>query len=181
VVRGQEFRALARRDDGEPRGSAPVDHLADQRRLVAVRERVNDARIVRAAGEQGPCERVGFDVHHDDVLAVLAARERVADPGSGVAGRVDHDRDLGCGNQRLRVVGDERRAALRGLRERRRRPTLRGPSAARERGTRAIGREVGDRDDVDAGRVLRLREVHRAELSCADQADGERTPLGCAG
>ena len=77
----------------------------------------------------------------------------------------------------VRVVGDERRAVVRGVGERARRAALGGPSDARERRARARGREVGDRDDVDARRVLRLREVHRPELAGADQRDPERLAL----
>ena len=47
----------------------------------------------RAPREQRAGERVGLDVDHHDVLAVLAARERVADAGGRIAGRVDHDFD----------------------------------------------------------------------------------------
>ena len=37
--------------------------------------------------------------------------------------------------------------------------------------------EIGDADDVHAGRAARLGEEHRAELAGADQADGDR-PAG---
>ena len=41
-------------------------------------------------------------------------------------------------------------------------------------------REVGDADDVNAGRVLRLREIHRAELAGADEADAQGVAVGRA-
>ena len=78
------------------------------------------------------------------------------------------------------VVGDERRAGSCRLRERARAESLARPARARERRLRSIGREVGDRDDVNAGRVLRLREVHRAELAGADQPDAKGTAFGGA-
>jgi len=90
-----------------------------------------------------------------------------------MAGGVDDDGDLGGGDQRQRIVGDVRRPVCPGRGERARRIPLGGPAGARERRPGALGREVGDADDVDARRVLRLREVHRAELARADQSDGE--------
>jgi hypothetical protein len=54
VILGQVFRALAGGDDVEARGAAPVDHLADERRLVAIRERVHDVVLARAAGKEWP-------------------------------------------------------------------------------------------------------------------------------
>ena len=146
VVLGQVLRALAGGDDLEARGAAPVDHLADQRRLVAVRERIDDAGLARALREQRAGERVGLDVDHHDVLAVRAARERVADARGRIAGRVDDDLDLGRGDQRGRVVGDVASCrCLRRVGDRARGVALGCPAGARQRRARALGREVGDR------------------------------------
>jgi hypothetical protein len=79
VVLGQVLRALARGDHLESRRAAPVDHLADERGLVAVRERIHDAGLAGTRSEERTGERVGLDVDHHDVLAVRAARERMAD------------------------------------------------------------------------------------------------------
>ena len=128
VVLGQVLRALAGGDHLEPRGAAPVDHLADQRRLVAVGERVDDAGLPRAPREQRARERVGFDVDHHDVLAVRAAGEHVTDARRRMAGRVDDDLDLRRGNERERVVGDEGGAGLRGGGERSRPHSVAAPS-----------------------------------------------------
>ena len=57
-----------------------------------------------------------------------------------------------------------------GLGERSRGKALRCPAGACQCRAGAIGREIGDPDDVNAGRVLRLRQVHRAEFAGADQA-----------
>jgi len=61
VVRGQILRALAGGNDLEARRAAPVDQLADQGRLVAVRERVDDSRLPRTQRQQRPGQCVGFD------------------------------------------------------------------------------------------------------------------------
>ena len=169
MVLRQVLGALARGDDLEARGTAPVDHLADERRLVAVGERVDDARRARALGEQRSGERVGFDVHHHDVLAVTAAGEDVADAGGGVPGGVDHDLDLGRRDGGKRVVRDAGRAVTCGFDERARGDALGGPADSRKRCACASGLEVGHRDDVDSRRVLGLRQIHRAELAGADQ------------
>jgi hypothetical protein len=59
VIGGQVFRALAGGDDAETRGARPVHHLRCQRRLVAIGERIDHARLARFLGEQGSCQYVG--------------------------------------------------------------------------------------------------------------------------
>jgi hypothetical protein len=54
------------------------------------------------------------------------------------------------------------------------------PADAREVAARAVGREVGDADEVHARRARDLRQVHRAELAGADQADADRLAVGLA-
>ena len=93
--------ALARRNHLETAGARPIDVLADQRRLVAPGEAVNDARCLRLAGEQRTRQRIGLDVHHDDVLAVLDRFQRVHDPGLGNTGRLDDHLDAGMRDHRL--------------------------------------------------------------------------------
>src|SRR5205814_4450881 len=97
-----------------------------------------------------------------------------------IAGRVDDDVDLGRRDERTRIVGDVSGTGAPGFGERPRGEALRTPAGACQCGAGAIGREVGDADDVDARRVLRLREVHRAEFAGADQADFERPARGRA-
>ena len=86
-----------------------------------------------ALREQRAGQRVGLDVDHDHVLALRAAGEHVADPGGGMAGGVDDDRDLRRRDQRQRVVGDVRRPARGGRGEGARRVALCRPAGARER------------------------------------------------
>ena len=95
-------RALAGRDHLEAAGARPVDVLADQRRLVAPGEAVDHARGLGLAREQRAGERIGLDVDHDDVLAVLDRFDRVDDAGLGDAGRLDDHLDAGMRDQRLR-------------------------------------------------------------------------------
>ncbi len=93
-------------------GARPVDHFADQRRLIAIGERVDDARLRRAARKQRAGERIGLHVYHHDVLAVFAARERMAYAGGGAARRIDRDFDGVRPDHRERVVRDERGAGF---------------------------------------------------------------------
>ena len=54
VIGGQIFCALAGGDDAETGGARPVDHFGGQRRLIAVSERIDHARLPRLLGEQRP-------------------------------------------------------------------------------------------------------------------------------
>ena len=84
-------RALAGADHLEAGGARPVDMLADQRRLVAPGERIDDARGLGLARQQRPGHRVGLDIDHDDVLAVRdrrAAQCWMPAPGTPVASTI---------------------------------------------------------------------------------------------
>ena len=164
VVHRQVLGALARGDHLEPAGARPVDHLADQRRLVAVRQRVDDPGLARALAP----------------AAVRPARRPRRSPSR-----------CACGARSTRARGRCRPPASRWHRSRCRRPARR--SSARCRRTGAPSRSphrpsptrwsaslarAGLRSAIavtaHARRVPRLRQVHRAELAGADQADAER-------
>ncbi|KAG1244689.1 hypothetical protein G6F65_021656 [Rhizopus arrhizus] len=117
IRRGRmEFRqvlgAFARRHHFKAGGTRPVHHFADQGRLVAVGQRIHDARLARAARQQRAGQRVRFDVDHDDVFAVFAAGQHVADAGCGLAGGVDDDVDVGAGDDGVGVVAEKDLAVL---------------------------------------------------------------------
>ena len=103
---------LARGDDLKSRCARPVRHLADECRLVAVGERVDDTCITRAAREQRAGQGVRLHVDHHDVFAVLAAREDVTYAGSGTACRIHDDLDGARGDRGCRIITDERRAVV---------------------------------------------------------------------
>ena len=144
-------RALAGGDHLEAAGARPVDVLADQRRLVAPGEAVDDARGLRLARQQRTGERIGLHIDHDDVLAVRDRRERMADAGGRNAGRLDDHLDLGARDQRLGIVRDMGAAGLERVAERRRGRTHPAcQPAVLELSLRARDVEVGDADDVHA-------------------------------
>ncbi len=173
-------RALARRDHLETGGTRPIDMLADQRRLIAPGEAVDDARGLGLACEQRACHRVGLDVDHHDVLAVFNGLQRVGDAGLGNAGRLDDDLYVGMLDERFRIGGDVRAAALQRVVKRGCGILLRGPARAFELGAGPLDVEVSDRDDVHALGQPRLRQEHGAELARADQADGDGAVRGFA-
>ena len=112
MIRGKIFGAFAGGDHFKAGGARPVDHFADQGRLIAIGERVDDAGLRRAPREQGAGERVGFHVDHHDVLAVFAAGKCMAYAGRGAASGVDGDFDCIGFDDCQRVVGDESGAGL---------------------------------------------------------------------
>ena len=160
----QVLGALAGGDDGEAAGARPVDQLGDQRRLVAIGHRIDRPRRPRALGERRPGEHVRLDIDHDDVLAVLDRRQRMADAGGRVAGDLDHHLDIVARDCRDAVVGELAR----------RDPRL-VPADIPTGGAGAVRREIGDCRDPEPGRGRRLREEHRAELSGADDENPHRS------
>jgi hypothetical protein len=173
IVR-QPLVAASRGGHLEARGACPVDQLADQRRLVAVGEAVDHAGFGRAPGQQGAAEGVGLDRDHDHALAVAERLQRVLDGGDRIAGRLDHDVDLGMAHQGAPIVGQMRVALPTRLGERDGRRHVGLPAQPRQVFPRARRRKIGDAQEVDAGRRRDLREVHRAELAGADQANAQR-------
>ena len=178
VVGRQVLGALAGADHLQADRARPVDQLGDQRRLVARGHGVDHTGLGGAAGQQRAGEHVGLDVDHHDVLAVLAGPKGVADAGGRAAGGVDHDVHERAGDQRVGVVGDAGRAGRarpppgsRAAKRASSQPTRRSACA------RPVRRQVGHGDQVDAGRARRLRQVHRAELAGADQADADGAAL----
>ena len=173
-------RALAGRDHLEAAGARPVDMLADQRRLVAPGQAVDDARGLGLAREQRTRDRVGLDIDHDDVLAVVDRRQRMADAGRRDAGRLDDHLDLGKGDQGLRIGGDMGASGLERFAERCRRDRLLVPAGVRSWLKRARNVEIGDGHDVQSARAPRLRQKHGAEFAGPDQPDGHRPAGGLA-
>ena len=161
----------------EAGSSRPVHEVADDRRLVAVGQAVDDARSGGALGQQRPAERIRLHGHHDDVLAVLERIQGMFNGRDRVAGGLHDDLDFGMAAQRLPVFPDVRVTLLHGCIQRRG-PVPRGlPAGAPKVGLRVRGRKVRNADEVHARRARHLGDVHGAEFACADHAH----PDGLAG
>ncbi len=177
VVGREVLGALPGADHLQPDGAGPVDQLGDERRLVARGHRVDHPGLGRPARQQRPGQHVGLDVDHDDVLGRREGLERVADAGGRATGGVDDDVHERARDHRVGILGHEGRAAARGRLQRARGEPGVVPADPAQRFARPVRRQVGHRDEVDAGRARRLRQVHRAELAGADQADPDRPAL----
>ena len=139
----QVLRALAGGDDREAHGPDRVHQLAHQRRLVAIGHGVDHTRLPRPLREQRPGQHVRLHVHHDDVLAVRDRRQRVPQPGGGMAGAFHHHLDARLRHQRHRILDQRRRARRPAERrvERRRAVAFLRPAHARASASRARGIE----------------------------------------
>ena len=140
-------RALAGRDHLEAAGARPVDVLADQRRLVAPGQAVDDAGRLGLAREQRARQRVGLDVDHHDVLAMRDRLERVANAGLRDAGRLDDHLDARMAISASASAVTWVPRVLQRIVERRRGILLVGPAGGGELAPRALDVEVGDADD----------------------------------
>ena len=159
--------ALAGGDDLEAAGPGPVDQLADQRRLVAVGEGVDDAGLPGGRGQHG--DRPGRRPPRSPPPGACRRRSR-----RGRARR----RPPGCRSPRpprrrrpaRAVVGRRRVKAVASIRAARPADLPAGPAGP-------LDVEVGDGGDLER-RVGHLGQEHRAELAGADEPHPDR-PAGC--
>jgi hypothetical protein len=165
VVGRQVFGSLAGGSNLKAAGPRPIDQLADERRLVAIGERIDDALRPRLLGEQRPGEHVGFDIDHDDMFFC-------GDRGAGMGNA--RGRDPGCFDDDLDVRMPARLRARRdeqGFRNPRRVPTDCSTS-----GASAVGVEIGDDRYLEARHRRHLSQKHRTELAGANEPDLHRFP-----
>ena len=167
----QVLGALAGGHDAEAAGAGPVDHLADQRRLVAIGHRIDQPGAVELLDQIGAGQNVGLDIHHDHVATVLGRQQGVADAGRRMAGRIDHHVEAVGADQRLAILGDAGPARRQRIHEARRGRRLGVPAGVGQRRLGAVGGEIGDAVEMHAGNMPDLRQEHRSELARADQAD----------
>ena len=84
VVGGLVLGALARGYHLEPATTGPVDLFADQRRLIAVGQRIHHAGFVGGDAQPRPDERVGLHVDRHQMLARGEAGQGVLHPTTGL-------------------------------------------------------------------------------------------------
>ena len=160
MVGRQILGALASRNDFKSGRARPVDHFANQCRLVTVRERIDDARFCGAFGQQRACQRVGLDIHHHDVFFVFATRQYVRDTRERAAGRIDNDFNMPIADERLSVVRDVRGPADVSLLEVLRSKLFILPTDASQRFAGARRIEICDTQQMYSGCTRNLREIH---------------------
>ena len=114
------------------------------------------------------------------MLPLLAAGEHVRDPCRWVAGCVDHDLGRRVRDRPHRILDDCGGTVARCGIHRSGIVLGRLPADPGERCAGAIGREVGDGQDVDSGGTASLRQVHGAEFARADEHDADRPPASLA-
>jgi hypothetical protein len=161
--------ALAGTDNVEAAGAGPVDEFHDEGRLVAVSHRVDHAGGFRTLGQGGPCQGVGLDGDHDDVLLRFNGAQCVLHTDDGVARRFNDDVDVDI--EEFVSVGHDRGGAVPEGGGDVRGDLGFGPSNEFEGTFGALDVDVRDGDDVDAGDVVRLGQVHGAVPAGADQAN----------
>jgi hypothetical protein len=77
VISRQILGAFAGSHHLETRSACPVHLLTDQCRLIAIGEAVNYARCTRMRRKRRATQSICLDIHHDDVLALAAAKQHM--------------------------------------------------------------------------------------------------------
>ena len=178
----QPLVAAPGRDHREAAGARPVDQVADQRRLVAEGEPVDDAGLgCASARSSGPQKASASTVTLTTCLPCANAARQWSTAAIGCPVHSTTMSIAGCATSACQssptcVVAVLQRAASSDAADVR---SAFQPTRARLRRA-AAGDEVGDADEMDARRARHLREVHRAELAGADQADADRLAVGGA-
>jgi len=162
MIDRQILCALARGDDLEAGGARPVHHFGGECGLVAIGQRIDDARAARLVGQQWTGQHIGFDIDHDDVLAGSNRRACVTNPDGRISGRF-HDHFDVCAGRSRSIFRECRGGDPRGI-----------PADCAASLARTLRIEIDNDGHFKAGRMRHLREKHRAELAGADQghADG---------
>ena len=173
-----EIHALAGRGDLEAGRARPVDEFADQRRLIAIGHRIDQALGTRLFSQDRSDHDVGFDIDHDHMLVMLDGAKRMARAGNRMAGRFDDAFDLAAFEHCVDIVGHERRSALDGIAAAGGRIALFRPTDTAHGFLRLADIKIDDGDQVKTLDLLRLRHDHGSELSSADQAHPDGASIG---
>ena len=176
----QPFATKASYHNRKAAGARPVHQLADQGRLVAKGQRINDTGLGRLARQQRAAKRIRFHRDVDHMLPMRKGLQAVLDRCDRVAGAFHTDVDLRVRDHRMPVVGNPRCSCFNSSLRRLGLHELLFPSYAGEVGAGSFRRQVGNRHQVYAGCFWNLRQVHRAEFTGADQSDANRPVIGCA-
>ena len=182
MISRQVFRPLASAHNLEARDSPPIDEFGNQRRLVAIGERVQDPGLCGFAREKRSGQRVCLNIDHHDVALMLTAGKSVLNSRGRIARRLDDHLEAIRGDEGECVIRKERLAASESVADRLSLRAIRRGSDGDERASSAVEVEIRHPHDVQSRRPKRLRQEHRAEFARPNQTDADRLlgsgPLG---
>ena len=160
--------------DAKAAAARPVDKLGRQRRLVAIGKRIENTGVTGPFGKAGTAVGISLDgdIHH--VLAVCETGGDMIDRRDRVAGAFDHQVDERAGGKRRRILGQEYAAGSRCILGRGCGERSGRPADEFEIRARSLDRQVGDSDNLHAGKLADLCKEHAAELAGPDHADPDR-------
>jgi hypothetical protein len=117
MIAWQVFCAFAGADDLKPRRARSVDHLGNERWLVAIGHGIENVCLGGTARQHRSRQHIGLDVHHHDVALMPEACERMLNSGGRIAGGLDDHVDAIPSNESVGVLGEERAAATQRVRQ----------------------------------------------------------------
>ena len=155
----------------------PFIQLDSQRRLIAIRQAVDDVRLISELSQCCPNDHVRFNSDHHHVLVSRDCIEPVSGAHFGVSGRLDHHIDAAL-DQGGRVIGHCKRAPPNRLIDRRRcvaavdRITRNTSQSQRRRGS--IDDQVGGDGDSHPSHPTDASDDLRPKCPGANDADVDR-------
>src|SRR5260221_2039904 len=167
-------RALAGANHLKAGRARPINMLANESGVIPPGERIDNPGRLGAARQQRPRQRIGFDVDHDNMLAVGDGAKCVMNSRAWHASRLNNDFDLWIGDQSSRIVGDKSRSLLMRIGKRCGTEQFIRPSRALELAARARNVEIGYAGKVHASRQPHLRHEHGTELTSTNKAYSHR-------
>ena len=176
----QPFVAATGRHDGEATGAGPIHQVANQRRLVAKRQRVNHASRLGAGGQQGATKRIGLHGHIDHMLAVCKGFQNMVHRVQGGSRALDHHINGWVAHQSLPILGHMGGAEFHGLIQRLGLQAFRFPAHAGQVGLNTRWGQIGNAHQMHARGARHLGQVHGAKFASTNQTDADGPLAGRA-
>ena len=170
-----------RRHDLKAQAARPIDQVHDAARLVAIHQRVDDARCVRQMAQNRPHRYVRLHVDHDNVLFVRDRLVRHARANLRDARHLDDHIDACCLSNQPPIFHHHRLARSNrvvNVINRLRRAHLCPRDATVDKGLdRALRRNVRNDDRFHAAHLRNLRHQRIAKFPHANHAHADRVLL----
>src|SRR5918993_1825787 len=171
---GMVAGALAGADNREPACPGPIDLLANNGRLVAVSQAVDETGLAGFVGQERTGDHIGFDIDHDYVPSGFDGREAMLDSSFGASGRFDQDVETIRLDQMLVGIGYEGRPGREGCVKTVRRILLLAPTDPLACFPRPGGVEISNPEHVDSRGLTSLRQEHGPKLAGSDEPYPDR-------